>query len=634
MIALGIVALGNGCLIKSGFESPALSSESRRSLATNPSPNDSSFPPAPVTPTPPVEIPSSPTADVVDSAPPTTFNPPPTPSTIPNLASLPFKNPCYSTQHWKNWMTDNSSVTISTGNGNVTLDLPDESRRATVENVSLSYDKSLKLVPSSDNNAGFFQDVYVTNDNAHTVPSPNYLDPFAGQMNLDYFANLIKVGWTTSLQERMKAGTSFTSQSTTGMGHTLIADSNQVKDNECNFLYIGTVRAGPAYLSYQSARENKRLMQYDGLQAFMYNSIGQSGSELPAIGKMGIAAATLNRSVKSSFKRLGLQSSYVLTNFRKNLPLLRAGYKQKDFSDDIFHQPAYFSDGEKFDNMINGFAWTHPHYEAISYDRHVHMVDMITDSQKLKALPPVANVKLLSISTMNNGAWIARSIADTSRVKATGLTFLKLHGLSDDQAVKVVVSFKDSFDPQSFPTRLRVKSLYHNHNHLLIAKINETDYEITVPKVNDLPRGMIPVIAYTHNGIYESLPVFINFYFQQSNFVDIGYSYAQLSADTNKLTDKPESEVFNNQVPIISLEGSNTIKANIQNEIRFSCVDPEGFKTRLYQWKNDRFLINAAGFVKINVAANEVGKSFTLHILCSDGTGGFSGKHQEFQIIN
>jgi hypothetical protein len=298
VLITAILAMGNGCLVKSGFENSVLNSENRQSLSNNPDPTNDNNPNSET----PIAIPPpapSPTADVVDAPPPTSFKAPDTPLSIPDLQSLPFKNPCHTSQKWKNWMTDTSSVTINTGAGDITLDLPDESRRSTIENINLSYDRALKITQRSDNNTGFFYDVYVTNDNAHTVPGPNYTDPFNGQMFLDHLANLIKIGRNTSLTERMKAGTAFTSQSTTGMGHSLLSDSYQVNENECNFLYIGAVRAGPAYLSYQSGRENRRLIQYDGLQSYMYNSVGQSGSELPAIGKMGIAAATLNPKVKS-----------------------------------------------------------------------------------------------------------------------------------------------------------------------------------------------------------------------------------------------------------------------------------------------------------------------------------------------
>jgi hypothetical protein len=256
----------------------------------------------------------SPSGDVSEGPPPESFLAPNPPVHVIDFTSLTFRNPCYSSQKWKNWMTDESAVTVDTGNGSVTLTALDSSRRTTVENINLSYDKSLKFVASSDLNSGFFNDVYMTNDNGHTVPQPNYLDPYLGQMDLGYLTHVINTGWNSPVSERLKAGTSFTSQSTTGMGHALIYDTYQVNESECNFLYMGTVRAGPAYKSYQSGKENRRISQYDGLQAFMYNSIGQSGSELPAIGKMGIAAATLNKNVKTSLKRMGLQSSFIFIN--------------------------------------------------------------------------------------------------------------------------------------------------------------------------------------------------------------------------------------------------------------------------------------------------------------------------------
>jgi hypothetical protein len=100
------------------------------------------------------------------------------------------------------------------------------------------------------------------------------------------------------------------------------------------------------------------------------------------------------------------------------------GYKQKDFADDIFHQSAYFSDGEKYENMINGYEWTHPHFESISYHKHAHIVDMIKDSQTLNYLPPVANVKVVSLSALDNRSWNSVSLSDTNRLKAVGRTFV------------------------------------------------------------------------------------------------------------------------------------------------------------------------------------------------------------------
>jgi hypothetical protein len=195
------------------------------------------------------------------------------------------------------------------------------------------------------------------------------------------------------------------------------------------------------------------------------------------------------------------------------------------------------------------------------------------------------------------------------------------------------VSFKDSYDPQSLKTLLRIKNLYHNHQHVLITKVNDTDFEITVPRDSRFPNGAIPIIAYTHNGAYESLPVFINFFFQPIEFLDLGYSYAELSSDPSMLTSKPKSEVFNNFIPIIKYVGPEKIKAQMTNQLKFNCTDPEGFSTRMYQWKTDNHLISALGEMVLMPEAKDVGKRITFHVICSDGTGGFSGRHFNFDVI-
>jgi hypothetical protein len=583
-----------------------------------------------------------------DTLPDTTdFTPPSVPSSIPSLGTLELRNPC-GVVPLKNWFIDENPVTVQTGipSPSTYLVQPAETK-STVDLSLLSYSLPLRFIAVSSESGGLYSDAYATQDNAHTIPSADYTDPIVGKIFLSHLSPRIPVGYTVT-SELHKAGVAFTSQSTVGMGHWMIEANSFINPTECNSLYRGIVRAGPAYLSYQSGKVDRRVSQYDGLQAFFYNSIGQSGSEIAAIAKMGIAASGLSKTVKSAMKRLGLQAPYLLTSFRKNLPYVRAGSNSRDFADDIFHQPAYLSGGEEFASMIDGFNWTHPHFEAMAYPNHPHAVDMIRDAAALKALPPIANFEMTSLETYSNirKTWQSRALSDTKFIPSSGLTIVKIHVPFGEDNIKARVNFSKSYDPQNFPVKLRIQNLYHNHTHVKVTQISPLLYEIEVPRKANLPLGAVPIIAYTHNGIYESLPTFINIFFEPENYTPLGFAHPAVSPDPSMLTTTPRSEVFNNKVPTFVVRkkvGSMAaaimpqgqalrVDSRQLTELSFSCEDPEGFPTRLYQWKTDTLRLSDPTHLTIPMGSPI--QNSTVHLICSDGTGAYAGLFTDIQISN
>ena len=183
--------------------------------------------------------------------------------------------------------------------------------------------KWLEFNSKTNDRAGFWDDIHVSQDNFHArlpnswefdnCPTVSLNDQITS-LKRPYFDFQIKQAKLESpaLDELKKIGANFTSQSTSGMGHDIANHPAHSLVTEAGFYFANTLRCGPAHASFIERGETTTIDAYEGLNPCYFNSIGSSGSETWAIAKMMIAGAYLERELKQSIKENGIYPATML----------------------------------------------------------------------------------------------------------------------------------------------------------------------------------------------------------------------------------------------------------------------------------------------------------------------------------
>ena len=455
---------------------------------------------------------------------------------IPSLAlaqSTDFPNPYYTQTEWVVWESK----------GRQTKDLPADFEIAKrSKRLFPVVGKWLEFGSKANDRAGFWDDIHVSQDNFHARLPKNWKfkdSPIvdlsnATSLKRPYFGFQIEKGKLISpaLDELKKIGASFTSQSTTGLGHDIANHPAHSLVTESGFYFANTLRCGPAHSSFIERSETSTIDAYEALNPSFFNSIGSSGSETWAIAKMMIAGSYLKRDLKQSIKEHGIYPATMLYIWKAGLPY------EVEYENELRHRVAYYSKGD-FSNYTASNRgdfnfWGH------AYDEEQHLRNMIKIATELEAAPPIS---ILSKVTVKTG----------EAVYATRTAVLARQPKDSD--VEISFSTSDSYDLASLPLKIEV-SLLNGNPDTKIEDLGDGKYRVVVPYNAKLPKGRTSVLIVASNGESKSNPAVINVFNQ--------------GAGTNK---RPTLVRLPQQVVLPGEEISFDLKAN----------DPEGFPVKFYR---------------------------------------------------
>lgn len=491
----------------------------------------------------------------------------------------------------------------------------------------------LKVFPRPPETAGFWDDCYATMDGAHTNIPTSWSD---GRQSITLAGQFINVnyGFAFNPAGRFRLGVNFTSQSFAYRGRHIVDDFASNDDTERNFFFANCLRATPAHASYEDKRPEKVLDLYDGLFGHSYHSLGQSGSETPALLKMMLAGGCMSRSTKDSLKRNGAYAIPLLTIFKAALPYVDAEGKELPFESELRHRPAYCSSGEI---PHPHYCPANPHYH--SYDETAHLRRMIELARNMEVAPPVAILKLLELCVEKDGKTLRSGAAEDPRIKSANKTLVRIWG-RPGETITARISLRESYDLEGRKLTYACHGVYPNQRNVAIEKDNEPGvFRIRVEHDPKLPKGRIPVVLFAGNGAgLPSNPVFVNFYWPEENELDdYPHEPDELSKEKpDELKKLNRPEVTQNLRPLLGADlPCDTAFGRPGETVRFrlDARDPEGFPVIFYRWPGEvgRLLGDQFSFT---VPKDDPGRVYPIHVVCSDGTGGYTGRLFKLLVSN
>jgi hypothetical protein len=185
------------------------------------------------------------------------------------------------------------------------------------------------------------------------------------------------------------------------------------------------------------------------------------------------------------------------------------------------------------------------------------------------------------------------------------------------------IDVRDSYDLQGRELTYSWQSLYPNQKNVHIEEDEPGVWRIAVQHDPNLPKGRIPVMLVARNdATLPSNPAFVNFYWpepgEQSDWPHMGQGRGHRGAH----------EVTRNQRPVIDpgmesdcvwVTPGQTVK------IPLKASDPEGFPIQVYRRPGETGSIQDRQFL-IETATDDVGSVRPIHLIFSDGTGGYTGR--------
>jgi len=485
-----------------------------------------------------------------------------------------FRNPYYDATRWKLWFEDSTPV------GGVGLPRPGEIYYAQDGNPArpglyLDYRKT----PAANRYANFWDDAYLSQDNKHSF----IINSWTGRNG-----NSV-AGIASSLVTAARAGpvastygANFSSQSTTGMGHDIANYAPPTVFNEQFYYFADCLRAGPAHVSYMDRTPASSTDEYQALLPSLYNSVGSSGSEVAALGKLALAAGYLPRDVKHNMKRAGIYPASLLYLWKAALPY------NVPYDDELRHRVAYYSLGDHSD--YTGSNQTEYNFYYHQYDDDLHMQNMIRLAKSMVYPPPVAILKKISIT----GGTVVNDVAKTSWLvqQAAG------------QSVTIRVSPMDSYDIYNLPLTYRMKMIHGNPKTTISEDPTTHEFTIFVPGSSTLPKGRTTVLLIANNGYFDSNPAAINIY--------------RTSGSVNRR-------------PVMTWPANRTVLPGELFSAELSGTDPEGFPVRLRQWSGEVGALNGPTFTW-GIPVAEPDGDHKVHFIASDGTAGNSQESREVVI--
>jgi hypothetical protein len=534
----------------------------------------------------------------------------------PDDLNAPIKNPYFTQPTWKLWSLDPTPVV----HGDKTFSLPVASEDRLFPDPGSSEENFLATVKGSGTTAGFWDDVYGTNDGDHTMLSQSWTN---GRNTINLTGQYMRLG-SADMGSRGNAtlnpllGINFTSQSTTCMGHNLV-EGNNLSDERDRF-FRSLLRSGPAYFSYRDHREERTINSYRTLPVFSFHSFGRSGSEIHGVFKMMVSGGFLKRSLKDKVKRHGIYPATLLYTFKSTLPYANADGSEVEYTNELRHRVAYLSNGDSSNSeFMPHNMWYH------RYNNVTHFRRMTKLAEEMTVPPPIALLRFVRGTIRpQNGATI-EVLPNTSRAGwVRGMKTTVSAPFAANETVTVEVDISESYDLNDLELTHKWTVLYPEQRNVTITKLSETTYSIQMIFDSKLPKGKIPVLFTVNNGMHYSNPAVVSFF--PSNH-SVSCSAYQLGAT-------PENEVNVNLRPLFtsSADGDLTVKAGERATFRLTCTDPEGFRTRLYRWSGERGTLDSSNNFSLTTEVADAGRTINLHFICSDGTGGYNSLQQRIIV--
>ncbi len=529
-------------------------------------------------------------------------------------------NPYYTYPGWKLWALD-ASVVHYTGfnlgdpvmkSGDFTV-TPEATRAYPDPSVNTYPVPFLKLqTPGSQPAiAGSWDDAYATRDGAHTVIGTFWSDSNGNGINLGGQFVRVPFGQCQPV-DLARLGINYTSESFASSGHQFIDQQYVVTYTEQYFSFANTVRGTPAYLSYAETIADRGIDSYDALYSHAFNSVGRSGSETGALFKMLTAGAFMPRATKDLLKLNGAYAMVMINLFRQTLPYAEVDGTSVSRANEMLQRPAYFSNGT---NVSQEFVPRNASYHQ--YDESLHLYRMIQAARAMVVAPPIAIIKIVGITVTKAGATLVDNAATDARIHSANKTMARIWG-NTGETIALRVDVGGSYDLQARALSAGFDTVYPEQKNISIVREGGTVWRITVSHNAALPKGRIPVALFVNNGVLDSPPAFINFYWAEPGQVD---TPPYVSATSPVST----SEVQKNLRPLLSTSLTDdwvNVKPGATAAFDLSCTDPEGFSVRFYRWLNEVGTLAGTHF-GYTAPATDPGLVHPVHLICADGTGGY-----------
>ncbi len=531
-------------------------------------------------------------------------------------------NPFYATPKWRLWTQDESPVHYSGYNLNdpalkegdfaptaqASRKFPD----LTVNALPYRFLALLNFDPGNPPTAaGFWDDAYATRDGAHTVLGNSWSNNYGNSIDLN--GQYVRVNFgSCQPADILRLGVNFTSESYSNSGHQLVSTAYSIDYTEKNFSFVNTVRATPAYRSYAETIADRSIDSYDALYSHSFNSVGRSGSELGALFKMMVAGGYLPRTTKDLLKRHGAYGLALVNLFRSTLPYAQADGSPLPLGNEMLQRPAYFSNGW---NTSQEFIPRNAVYHQ--YDEPQHLYRMIQAARAMTAAPPVAILKVLGITVEKGGTKLVDNAATDPRIHSANKTLVRVWG-NAGETITLRVDASGSYDLQGLPLSFEWQTVYPEQKNLTVVHEGGTVWRLSATHDATLPKGRLPFALFAKTTAGTSGPAFVNFYWAEAGQYE---SPPYVEAGTPVST----SEVQKNKRPVFTTSlGRDYVNVvpNATASFDLSCSDPEGFPVRFYRWLGEVGTLAGTRFT-FTAPASDPGLVHPVHLVCSDGTGGY-----------
>lgn len=549
------------------------------------------------------------------------------PAQVGPRAKVQIHNPFYQTPAWRLWTQDDSPVAFE-GQKSRT----DAKRTRTEYAPPAAKDRKYpdfsdpkgpaglpKLVHTEalPELAGWWDDGYMTLDGAHTNMPSTWSDGQGGSISISGQYIHVNYGYSFHPAARFALGCNFTSQSFAGRGRHIVDDTASNEETERFFFFANCLRATPSHASYEDKNAAGVHDAYDGLFGHSYQSLGQSGSETAACLKMMLAGGCLPRTTKDLLKLHGAYVIPLLTMFKAALPYADADGKLVPYQNELRHRPAYSSLGTI---QHTHYCPVNPYYHA--YDDPGQVGQMLAWARGMKAPPPIAILKMLDLTSEKGGKTVTLNPLIDDSIKSLNKTLAIIWG-APDETLTARVSLADSYDLTGRELTYEAYGVYPNHKNVAIQQEKGGVFRITVRHDPKLPKGRIPVVLFARNGTdVPSNPVFVNFYWPEPGEL-VNYNWDRRPPAGQKML-----EVTRNLRPLVDFHAPyDTVFATPGQTLRvpLDAKDPEGFDIITYRWPGEAGRIEKGEYV-LDVATDAPGGFYPVHLIFSDGTGGYTGR--------
>ena len=487
-----------------------------------------------------------------------------------------IQNPYYANRAWAVWTLDDpEQVTDLPGD----FELSKQSDRIYPMDGFLT---SFTNTETESVGAGFWDDVYVSQDKFHSRLSCTWEDGSGKSFDFKNQIPILKRGYYTfdfdgksisspATDELRKIGATFTSQSTTGMGHNIANHPLLMLVNEREFYFANILRCGPAHSSFNDSNSGASADAYQALVPSLFNSIGSSGSEVWALNKFAIAGAHLSADVKQLAKKHGLYAATLLYLWKVSLPY------DAPYENGIRHRVAYFADGQ--DRSGRATKQTGIEVDAHTYDDERHLRNMVDHAAKLSAVPPIPIANLSEVE----GGSLVYGLASCALIH------------QEAEPVRFRVSTHNSFDVQDLPVNVRASVLFGTPGSEAV-RINDHEFQVTIPAPGALSNGRTAIAFIANNGVSDSNPMVVNVF--------------------RKLGGP-------NQRPHIEVKGEASVRPGAVLRLSLATFDPEGQKVKVYKTSESPGQVQEDAFVWHCPADEQTGIR-NVHLIASDDSSGSS----------